>query len=63
MIGSRHRPSTVMVKIVTPAAPVIRFTSVIPAPPVNKAVKALVEQEAVSEVRRALNAWAYGDVS
>jgi hypothetical protein len=52
-----------MVKIVIPATPVIRFTSLIPSLPPNKAVKALVEQEAVSEVRRALNAWAYGEVS
>jgi hypothetical protein len=42
-----------------PASPVIRFVVVLPAPALNKAVKALADQEAVAEVRRALNAWAY----
>lgn len=51
-----------MVKLVAPPAPVIRFV-VIPPPAPNKAVKALRDQEAIAEVRRALNAWAYGDVS
>lgn len=42
-------------------SPVIRFV-VIPAP-APKAVKAMVDAAMVAEVRRALNAWAYGVVS
>lgn len=39
-------------------SPVIRFV-LIPELPEQKAIRALVVEEAVAEVRRALNAWAY----
>lgn len=49
----------------TPVAPhpttVVRFVVVLP-PPVNKAAKTVVENEAVAEVRRAVNAYTYGEV-
>jgi hypothetical protein len=32
------------------------------ARPVNKAAQAIVDSEAISEVRRAINAWSYGEV-
>jgi hypothetical protein len=42
--------------------PVIRFEVAVPsaARPVNKAAQALVETEALAEVRRAVNALVYG---
>jgi len=39
--------------------PVIRFV-LIPAMPEQKGIREMLEAEAVAEVRRALNAWAYG---
>ncbi len=44
------------------ATPVIRFVVAVPsqARPVNKAAQALIETEALIEVRRAVNALAYG---
>jgi len=41
------------------ATPVIRFVLIAPLPE-QKGIRAIAEAEAVAEVRRALNAWAYG---
>lgn len=60
MSGPARAPSTGMrVTLPTPPAPVIRFSPLVPPPAPNKAVKALEEREAVAEVTRALNRWAY----
>lgn len=45
---------------ITPAHNTTIRVVLFPAPPVNKAARKVVETNAVTEVRRALNAFAYG---
>ena len=51
----------VTLPIVLPkVAPVIRVMRLVPPAPVDKVERHLVTEAMVAEVRRALNAWAYG---
>ena len=51
-----------MVRITLPPPPVVRFAplALVPPPPAEKVERHLVQEAMVAEVRRALNAWAYG---
>lgn len=50
-----------MVAITLPPPPVVRFAPLrlVPPPAAEKVERHICEQEAVAEVRRALNVWAY----